>query len=127
MTTTDPTGFFAAYFAALDGDEPLSALEMVADDADFAILFAADEGRKAGHFRGGPDELRKFTLAGDMEGWAHYILAASRTGDVELVLGETRTDAGEFIGSFVCVVELDAEGRMKRYLTGRSPAIRFSV
>ena len=125
MATTDP-GFFARYFAALDGSEPLSALEMVADDADFAILFANDEGRKAGHFLGGPDELRKFTLAGDMEGWAHHILAAARTGDIELVLGETRTDEGEFIGTFVCVVELDSDGRMKRYLTGRSPSIRFS-
>lgn len=125
--TTDPAGFFARYFAALDGDEPLSALEMVADDSEFAILFATDEGRKAGHFLGGPDELRKFTLSGDMEGWAHHILAAARTADVELVLGETRTDAGEFLGSFVCVVELDDEGKMKRYLTGRSPGIRFSA
>jgi hypothetical protein len=127
MATTDPAGFFARYFAALDGDDPLSALELVADDSEFAILFAGDEGRKAGHFLGGPEELRKFTLAGDMEGWAHHILAATRTGEIELVLGETRTDAGEFIGSFVCVVELDAEGKMKRYLTGRSPAIRFSA
>lgn len=125
MATSDPDGFFARYFAALDGAEPLSALELVADDAEFAILFATDEGRQAGHFLGGPAELRKFTLAGDMEGWAHHVLAASRLGDVELVLGETRTDDGEFIGSFVCVVELDSEGKMKRYLTGRSPAIRF--
>jgi hypothetical protein len=122
----DQVGFFARYFAALDGDEPLSALEMVADDAEFAILFATDGGRKAGHFLGGPDELRKFTLAGDMDGWAHHILAASRFDDVELVLGETRTDEGEFIGSFICVAELDSAGKMKRYMTGRSPRIRFS-
>lgn len=126
MATSDPTGFFARYFAALDGEDPLSALDLVADDAEFAILFAGDDGRKAGHFRGGPDELRKFTLAGDMEGWAHHVLGAARLGDIELVLGETRTDDGEFIGSFVCVVELDSDGKMKRYLTGRSPAIRFA-
>lgn len=126
MATADPNGFFARYFEKLDGDNPLSALEMVSDDAEFAILFATDEGRKAGHFLGGPDQLRKFTMAGDMDGWAHHILASARIGDIELVLGETRTDEGEFIGTFVNAVELDEDGGMKRYLVGRSPKIRFS-
>jgi hypothetical protein len=62
-----------------------------------------------------------------MEGWAHHILASTRVGDVELVLGETRTDAGEVLGTFVSAVQLDAEGKMRRYLVGRSPAIRFSA
>jgi hypothetical protein len=126
MATADTAGFFGRFFGALDGEEPLSALEMVADDSEFAILFATDGGRMAGHFLGGPDELRKFTLAGDMEAWAHHILASARIGDIELVLGETRTDDGEFIGTFVSAVELDEDGRMKRYLVGRSPQIRFS-
>ncbi len=125
---TDATGFFARYFKALDGEEPLSALEMVAEDTELAILFAPSaDARKAAHFVGGPAELKKFTEAGDMSGWGHHILASARVGDVELVLGETRTDEGEFIGTFVSVVELDDEGRMKRYLAGRSPAIRFEA
>lgn len=121
----DHADFFARYFEALDGAEPLSALEMVAEDSEFAILFATDEGHKAGHFLGGPAELKRFTEAGDMSGWAHHILASARVGDIEFVLGETRTDEGEFIGTFVSAVELDGEGRMERYVVGRSPAIRF--
>jgi hypothetical protein len=119
--------FFARYFEALDGEEPLSALEMVADDAEFAILWAAGTDRRASQFPGGREDLEEFTKAGDMSGWSHHILASAMIGDTELVLGETRTDEGEFIGSFVAAAQLDDEGRMKRYLTGRSPAIRFSA
>jgi hypothetical protein len=117
--------FFARYFAALDGEAPLTALEMVDEDAEFAILWAPDEGRDASHFLGGLPELTKFTEAGDTEGWGHRILASARIGDVELVLGETRTDDGAFIGTFVTAVELDDKGRMKRYIVGRSPGIQF--
>ena len=117
--------FFARYFAALDGDEPLTAMDMVDEDAEFAIVWAPDDERKASHFRGGLPDLTKFTEAGDTDGWGHRILASARIGDIELVLGETRTDDGEFIGTFVTAVELDADGRMKRYLVGRSPGIRF--
>lgn len=119
--------YFARYFAALDGEDPISAMDMVAEDAEFAILWAPDEGRDSGHFRGGLAELTKFTEAGDTSGWGHRILASARIGDVELVLGETRTDDGEFIGTFVTAVELDPDGRMKRYIVGRSPGIRFGA
>jgi len=118
--------FFARYFAALDGEQPLSAMEMVDEDAEFAILWAPDEERRSDQFLGGRAELTRFTEAGDTSGWGHHILASTRIGDVELVLGETRTDAGEFIGTFVTAAKLDAEGKMVRYLVGRSPAIRFS-
>jgi hypothetical protein len=117
--------FFARYFAALDGDEPLKAMDMVDEDAEFAILWAPDDDREASHFRGGLPDLTRFTEAGDTDGWGHRILASARIGDIELVLGETRTDDGDFIGTFVTAVELDADGRMKRYLVGRSPGIRF--
>ena len=60
-----------------------------------------------------------------MEGWAHHILSSSRVGDVEIILGETRTDAGEVLGTFVCAAQLDDDGRMRKYLVGRSPGIRF--
>jgi len=118
--------FFARYFAALDGEHPLTAMEMVDEDAEFAILWAAAAERRSDQFLGGRAELTRFTEAGDTSGWGHHILAGTRVGDIELVLGETRTDEGEFIGTFVTAAELDAEGRMVRYLVGRSPAIRFS-
>jgi hypothetical protein len=117
--------FFERYFAALDGPDPRQAFEMVSDDLEFAILYAPASDARSRQFVGGVDELRAFTKAGDMEGWAHHILASSRIGDVELVLGETRTDDGEVLGTFVCAAQLDGDGRMRRYIVGRSRALRF--
>ena len=119
--------FFERYFSALDGPDPHSALELVSDDLEFSILFATGADGRCRQFAGGIEELRAFTYAGDMEGWSHHILSCSRVGDTEIVLGETRTDNGEVLGTFVCAVELDEDGRMLRYLVGRSPAIRFTT
>jgi hypothetical protein len=118
--------FFARYFDALDGEQPLSAMEMVADDAEFAILWAPGSERRCDQFLGGRRQLTEFTEAGDTSGWGHRILASAKVGDVELLLGETRTDQGEFIGTFVTAAELDSKGRMVRYIVGRTPEIRFS-
>jgi hypothetical protein len=122
------SSFFETFFAALDGPDRDSAMAYVADDFEFAILWAPDAGRRGQHFTGGADELRGFTAAGDTEGWAHHVLSVARDGDTEMVLGETRWDAdGRHIGTFVCAAELDADGRMRRYLVGRSPALRFGA
>jgi hypothetical protein len=118
--------FFERFFACLDGDDPQSAMALVADDLEFAILWAPDAGARSRQFIGGPDELRAFTDAGDTSGWAHYILQVSRTASTEVVLGETRWADGRYIGTFVCAAELDRSGRMRRYLVGRSPALRFN-
>jgi hypothetical protein len=117
--------YFARYFEALDGPDPLSALELVSADARFAILFSTKTDERSRQFVGGPDELRAFTEAGDMEGWAHYILSRVVVDGVELVLGETRRDDGTHLGTFVNAARLDDEGRMTRYLTARSPGLRF--
>jgi hypothetical protein len=121
------SSFFERFFAALDGLDPGSALELVADDLEFAILWAPDAESRSRQFLGGHDELRAFTFAGDMDGWAHHIIQSSRDGTTEVALGETRWDDGRHIGTFVCAAELDAAGRMRRYLVGRSPALRFGV
>jgi hypothetical protein len=60
-----------------------------------------------------------------MDGWAHHILHSSRRGSTEVALGETRWADGRHIGTFVCAAELDRNDRMRRYLVGRSPALRF--
>ena len=119
--------FFRRFFAALDGNEPESAMAFVADDLEFAILWASDTDTRSRQFLGGAVELRAFTVAGDMEGWAHHILHVSREGSTELAVGETRWGDGRHIGTFVCAAELDDDGRMRRYLVGRSPAVRFQV
>jgi hypothetical protein len=120
--------FFARYFAALDGPDPLSSLDLVADDVEFVIFWASDDGRRsARQLTGGVAELRAMIEAGgDMSGWAHHILTSAVVGGVEFAQGETRTDAGERIGTFLCSAQLDADGRMTRYLVARSPAIAFS-
>ena len=68
--------FFERYFEALDGPDPHSSLELVAEDVEFA-------------------------------------------------LGETRYHSGERIGTFLAVAQLDADGRMRRYMVARSPALVF--
>src|SRR3954447_2598318 len=105
--------FFERYFAALDGPEPFSSLEMVAEDVEFSIFWAKGADPKGRQLLGGRDELKAFVEAGgDMAGWAHHILHGAEAGGVEFALGETRTDDGERIGTFLCVAELDADGRM---------------
>ena len=119
--------FFERYFELLDGPDPYSSLELVADDVEFSIQWAADESRKSSQFLGGKAELRGFVDAGDMTGWAHHVVHSGTSGDVEFALGETRWDEnGERIGTFLCVAELDGDGRMRRYMVARSPALEFT-
>ena len=117
--------FFERYFELLDGPEAHSSLELVADDVEFSIQWAADGTRKSSQFTGGRDELRGFIDAGDTEGWAHYVLHTGVSGNMEFALGETRWDSGQRIGTFLAVAELDESGRMRRYMVARSPVLAF--
>jgi hypothetical protein len=117
--------FFARYFEALDGPDPLSALERASAGLQFAILFSTKTDERSRQFVGGVGELGDFTRAGDMEGWAHHILSRVAVDGVELVLGETRRDDGTHLGTFVSAARIDGDGRMTRYLTARSPGVRF--
>jgi ketosteroid isomerase-like protein len=119
--------FFEHYFAALDGPDPYSSLELVADDVEFAIQWASDSDRKSTQVLGGIDELRSFIANGDMTAWAHHVLHSGSSEGVEFALGETRYDSGERIGTFLAVAELDDDGRMRRYLVARTPAIAFGA
>jgi hypothetical protein len=116
--------FIERYFAALDGPDRFSSLDMVADDCEFSIQWATDDGRSR-QLIGGRAELRRFVEADDMQGWAHYILHGAADGDVEFAVGETRWDDGRRISTFAVTVELDGDGRMRRYMVARSPAIVF--
>ncbi len=117
--------FFERYFAALDGPDPYASLELVSPDVRFCIQWARDDDRSSRQIVGGLAELRGFIDAGDMSGWAHHVLSSGGADDVEFALGETRHDSGERIGTFLAVAQLDAEGRMVRYMVARSPAIAF--
>jgi hypothetical protein len=117
--------FFERYFAALDGPDPLSCLELVDENVSFSIHWS--DGEKSREFTGGRDELARFTEAGDTSGWAHYVVWSAQSGDVEFALGETRWDDGRRIGTFTAVAQLGPDGRMLRYLTARSPLIEFDT
>jgi hypothetical protein len=118
--------FFERYFAALDGDDPHSSLELVAEDVEFSIQWARGSDRGSRQFVGGLAELRAFIDAGDMGDWAHYVLFSAAAGDdVEFAVGETRYHSGERIGTFLAVARLDGDGRMTRYMVARSPALAF--
>lgn len=117
--------FFERYFAALDGADPYSSLELVSPALEFSIQWARDTDRASRQLVGGMAELRAFIDAGDMSGWAHHVLTSGGEGDVEFALGETRYDSGERIGTFLAVAQMDAEGRMRRYMVARSPALVF--
>jgi ketosteroid isomerase-like protein len=117
--------FFERYFAALDGPDPHSSLDLVAEDVEFAIQWARGADRDSRQFVGGRTELRAFIDAGDMSDWAHHVLFSGGDGVVEFALGETRRDSGERIGTFLAVAQLDDAGRMVRYMVARTPAIAF--
>lgn len=117
--------FFERYFEALDGPDPHSSLELVSEDVEFAIEWASGADRRSTQILGGLAELRKFIDAGDMDDWAHHILRCSEAEGFAFALGETRYESGERIGTFLAVAELDADGRMCRYLVARTPAISF--
>jgi hypothetical protein len=119
--------FFERYFAALDGPDPHSSLELVADDVEFSIQWARGSDRGSRQLLGGHAELRAFIDAGDMSGWAHHVLVSGGGGYVEFALGETRYESGERIGTFLAVAQLDGDGRMVRYMVARSPAIAFEA
>ena len=117
--------FFGRYFAALDGPDPYSSLDMVADDVEFAIEWATGTDRKSHQIRGGLADLRAFIDSGQRGEWAHYLLRSAGDDRSEFALGETRRPGGERVATFVAVAELDDDGRMRRYLVARSPAIAF--
>ena len=119
--------FFERYFAALDGPDPSSSLELVSEDVEFVIQWASGPDRRSTQIVGGIEELRAFIDAGDMNGWAHHVMQATGDGSVAFALGETRYDSGERIGTFLAAAELDREGRMRKYLVARTPAIAFEA
>ena len=118
--------FFEDYFAALDGSDPFSSLEFVADDVQFVIHWSNDG--TIAELTGGREDLRRFIAAGeDWRSWRHHILWSARDGDTEFASGETRYDDGRPIGTYVVWARLDDDGRMVRYFAARTPIDTFSA
>ena len=118
--------FFARYFAALDGPDPFSSLDFVAEDVQFVIHWSNDG--QIAEFTGGREDLRRFIEAGDdWREWRHHIFWSARDGDTEFALGETRYDDGRRIGTYMVFAQLDGDGRMMRYFAARTPIGAFSA
>jgi hypothetical protein len=117
--------FFERYFAALDGPDPRSALEFVSENLRFAALFSTNASSHNRQFLGGREELAAYIEQRGNPGWRHHIIGAAVDGDVELAWGETRYADGSLAATFVGAARLDADGKLERYITGRTPAIRF--
>ena len=54
------------------------------------------------------------------------MLAESEDNGVEMAFGETRQD-GAVVATWVAAVRLDGQGRLSRYIVGRSPAVAFDL
>ena len=114
--------FFERYFERLDGPDPHRALELVSDDCEFSIQWAAGEDRKSTQFLGGVEELRGFTDAGDTTGWAHHVVWSGTQDDVEFALGETRWDDERRTHRHVSLCRAARRRRLHAPLHGRSHA-----
>jgi hypothetical protein len=110
-------------FALIDGPEPERCRELLADDLRFSIVFSSGPG-PAQDFAGGRAAFDAYLAQRDAPAWTHHVLNESVSGEVELVLGETRVD-GLPLATFVAAARVDAAGLVDRYVVGRSPAVLF--
>ncbi len=83
--------FFEQYFVALNGPEPASSLDFVADEMRFAIFWTAGSGRESEQHVGGKEELRRFTDAGGVRTWTHYLTRSAVVDCVEMVVARRAT------------------------------------
>lgn len=110
----------AGWFATMDSDTPEVVLGMVSDDFRFSVVFSTADG--ATDFAGGREAMEGYLAQREKGVLTHHVLSASSTGRDELVLGQARR-AGAFESTFVAAARLDAEGRVRRLMIGRSPAL----
>jgi hypothetical protein len=118
-------GALRRFFELLDGPQAERSLGMLADDLRFSILFSDGPG-DAHDFAGGRAEFDGYMARRGAPTWTHHVLAELADRDVEVVFGETRQE-GAALASFVAAIRLDSDGRIARYIVGRSPAVLFDL
>jgi hypothetical protein len=109
------------WFTTIDSDIPEAILDLVAPDFRFSIVFSSGDG-KATDFAGDRAAMEGYLAQREKGVLTHHILSASTVGDDELVLGQARR-SGEFESTFVAAARLDAAGRVRSLMIGRSPAL----
>ena len=120
------TGFLHRFYEAVDGpDAAARCAAMLGEDLRFSILFSTPDG-EAQDFAGGRDEWDNYMRSRGTPAWTHHVLAESEDNGVEMAFGETRQD-GVVVATWVAAVRLDEQGRLSRYIVGRSPAVAFDL
>ncbi len=117
------SGVLRRMYELLDGPDPERSLEMLSRDLRFSIVFSQGPG-DAQDFAGGRAEFDGYMAQRGAPAWTHHVLSSSFDGRVEVVFGETRR-GGAPVASFVAAARVDADGRIDRYIVGRSPAVLF--
>lgn len=109
------------WFATIDSDAPEGILDLIAPGFRFSIVFSAGDGT-ATDFAGGREAMEGYLAQREKGVLTHHVLSASTVGDDELVLGQARR-GGAFESTFVAAARLDAQGRVRSLMIGRSPAL----
>ena len=125
-------GFLRRFYDVVDRNDAEPVLAMLSDDLRFSILFSTEPGAASGDgaggdardFAGGYAEFEGYMRRRGAPAWTHHVLAESAENGVELAFGETRQD-GRVVATWVAAATLDADGRLSRYIVGRSPAVAF--
>ncbi|MFF0156711.1 nuclear transport factor 2 family protein [Streptomyces sp. NPDC005263] len=116
--------FLTNWFAILDSDDADRILDLITDDFSFSILFSTG-GDGATDFHGGRAEMEGYLAQRQVGVRTHHLLTASTVGQDELFLGEVRR-SGVPEATFMASARLDGDGRVRRLLIGRSPAVLFT-
>ena len=119
------SGVLRRMYELLDGPDPETSLEMLSPDLRFSIVFSQGPG-DAQDFAGGRAEFDGYMAQRGAPAWTHHVLSDSFDGRVEVAFGETRRD-GVPVATFVAAARVDADGRIDRYIVGRSPAVLFGI
>ena len=118
-------GVLRQFYERLDGPDGDRCLDMLSDDLRFSIVFSTDP-PQAQDFNGGRAEFDGYMRQRGAPTWVHVVLSESAEDDVEVVLGETHQD-GRVIATFVAAIRIDDQGKIDRYMVGRSPAVAFDL
>jgi hypothetical protein len=119
-------GFLRRFYETVDRNEAEPVMALLSDDLRFSILFSTEREGDARDFAGGYAEFDAYMRQRGAPAWTHHVLAESADNGVELAFGETRQD-GRVEATWVAAATLDADGRLSRYIVGRSPAVAFGL
>jgi hypothetical protein len=117
------SGVLRRFYALIDGPDAAGYGELLSGDLRFSVLFSTGPGA-ATDFAGGRPEFDAYMAQRGTPEWTHHVIAESTDGAVETVRGQTRQD-GRTVATFIAAVRVDGDGRIDRYLVGRSPAVVF--